>query len=332
MSSFRSSRGGRANKFRKRDGKKDVKGGGGGDYRWKKAAGKRKRERSSAHETGDSIQDDDFAFSTESELNVSSGDIGGGKKRKESTKAIKERQRNAKRRRREMHEHERETSDEMIRTAPEQFLWGNYTEWAGSRLSTAEKKAERWSKEQVQKIEERENKSLIEYVKEVLGADYIAQGAWKSGATAKPGVACIVLASSAVRAVELAKSVYDGRPVGKLFSKHIKIEVQREWLATCCAKGLAPSAAGTAKRLQRLVEEGDMTLKHTVALIIDLKRDNRERNILDFNTSRHELFELLHNHARQLINEGKMKVLLLAPTKSELQREGVIDDEVQDNE
>lgn len=283
-------------------------------------------------ETGDSIQDEEFAIGTESEPNVSGVAVGAEKKRKESAKTIKERQRDAKRRRREMHERERETSDEMIRTAPERFLWEKYVEWAGSRLSTAEKKAETWSKEQVRKIEERDDKYLIQCVKEVLGADYIAQGAWKSGAGAKPGVACIVLASSAVRAVELAKSVYDGRPVGKLFSKHIKIEVQREWLATCCAKGLAPSAAGTAKRLQRLVEEGDMTLGHTVALVIDFKRDNRERNILDFNTSRQELFDLLHNHARHLINEGKMTLLLLAPAKSEAQEEGASDDDAQGNE
>lgn len=55
--------------------------------------------------------------------------------------------------------------------------------------------------------------------KDVVGQDYITQGEWKKRVKAMPGVACITLASSALRAVQFGKSVDDERPVGKLFSK-----------------------------------------------------------------------------------------------------------------
>lgn len=314
MGSHRSGGNRKAGSIRREGFKKGDRMGNQSDHRWTKAVAKRKREHPSVHETDDTIEDNHTPVNGETSPNVSNPS-GGSKKKKESAQEIKQRQRNAKRRRREMHDFERMASDGMIRTKPDQFLWAKYVEWVGSKLSNAEKKAERWTKEQIHGIEEDTNKSLMESVKEVVGPDYISQGAWKKSASAKPGIACIVLTSSALRAVELAKSVYDGRPVGKLFSKHIKIEEQQKWLATCCVKGLAPSAAGTAKRVQRLVEEGYMTLAHTVALIIDFKRDNRERNILDFNATKDELFEFLHDHARPFINEQKMKVLLLAPQK-----------------
>lgn len=312
MGSFRSGRGGRG---RGRGGRPGVRGerpGGasGGDFRWKKGNNKRKREDAQFHESGDSIPAE--------ELGVSSGLIpvasGGGKADKEKNASIKARQRNAKKRRRQMHEQEREQSDEMIRSSPAKFLWEKYLEWECGKLTHVEKKVDKWTQEHVVSVEERPDTTLIQLVKEVVGPDYITQGEWKKRANAVPGVACIALASSALRAVQLGKSVYDGRPVGKLFSKHIKIEVQHEWLKRCCKDGLAPSAAGTAKRVQRLIEEGAMTLKHTSALVVDFHRDEKLRNILDFPTSREELFDFLHKHARPLIAEGRMKVVLFAPT------------------
>lgn len=305
MGSFRSGRGGRGRGRGSRPAR-----GSGGDFRWKRGDNKRKREDAQFHEGGDSIPEEQAGASSGAVPIVSSG----SRAEKEKKASIKERQRNAKKRRRQMHERERELSDEMIRTSPARFLWEKYLEWAGDKLSSVEKKVDKWTQEHVVSVEERPDATLIQLVKEVVGPDYIAQGEWKKRANAVPGVACIALASSAVRAVHLGKSLYDGRPVGKLFSKHIKIEVQNEWLKRCCKDGLAPSAAGTAKRVQRLVEEGAMTLKHTSALVVDLHRDEKLRNILDFPTSREELFDFLHTHARPFIAEGRMKVVVFAPT------------------
>ncbi|CDF38742.1 unnamed protein product [Chondrus crispus] len=304
MASFRSGRGGK-NRSKPRGA---GAGGGNVDFRWNKNRNKRSRYDANLHETGDSIPDDNLGNAT--------GVAATGRK-KEKKESIKERQRNAKRRRREMHERDRQESDEMIRSSPAQFLWKRYLEWARDKLTSVEKKVDRWTQEHVVSVESRDDATLIQLVKEVVGHDYIAQGEWKKKQNALPGVACIALALSALRAVYLAKGVYDGKPVGKLFSKHIKIEVQQEWLRKCCKDGLAPSAAGTAKRVQRLIEEGAMTLKHTSVLVIDFHRDDKDRNILDFPTLKEELFDFLHNHARTLIAEGKMKIVLYAPRQVE---------------
>lgn len=311
MGSFRGGKGRRPGQRRQE--RKANHESGDGDFRSKNRTPLSKRERGALHESGDVIPSDESTMPQKG-AQLFQQEVPSKRKRvRERVNAKKEKHRQAKRRRREMHDEERRNTDSLIRDAPEEFLWRKYVEWVGQKMSKAEKKAEKWSKIQVHTVEESDELSLIEHVKEIVGPDYVSQGGFKKGKTAKPGVACIVLASSAVRAVRLAKSVYDGQPVGKLFSKHIKIETQREWLATCCSKGLVPSAAGTAKRVQRLIEGEDMTLKHTVALIIDFKRDEKERNILDFETSKCELFDFLHEHARPLLNEGKMKLILIAP-------------------
>lgn len=289
----------------------------GRDFRWKKKVGKRKREPMPL-ETADSTDfiPPQFLDDAHQDNNF---EVGTPHKKKESKLSIKNRQREAKRRRREMHDKDRKESDEMILSAPHKFIWSKYEEWCGGKLSSAERKAEEWSSEQVYTIYEDEEKKIIDYVKDIVGPDYISQGGWKK--SSKPGMACVVLASSALRAVHLAPSIYDGKPVGKLFSKHIKIEEQRAWIKQYCSKKLAPSAVGTSKRVQRLVEEDDMTLEHTVALILDFKRDNKDRNILDFPTCKDELFDLIFTHCRSRMNEGKMKMLLIAPNRSK-QEEG----------
>lgn len=244
----------------------------------------------------------------------------------EKRNAMRERQRNAKKRRREMHHNDRQVSDEMLRSAPHHFLWNKYVQWAAHRLTSVEKTAEKWLPEHVTSVTIRDDLRLIEQVKEQIGPDYITQGDWKKKKPATPGVACVVLAPSAVRAVHLAKEVYDGRPVGKLFSKHIKIDEQREWLRRCCDKSLAPSAAGTARRVQRLVEEGTMTLAHTSVLVIDFSRDIRLRNILDIDATRVELFQFIHSMVREIVAERRMKILLYVPGKESSGNDDVQED------
>eukprot|EP00177_Eucheuma_denticulatum_P004770 GFKZ01008666.1.p1 GENE.GFKZ01008666.1~~GFKZ01008666.1.p1 ORF type:complete len:334 (-),score=58.04 GFKZ01008666.1:1067-2068(-) len=319
MGSFRGGKGKRqGQRKRRRNANQD---GVDSEFQWQNKAFRPIHERPALHESGDEIRAEEVM--TPGEGDQQQQEVPSKRKRaREKIASKKERYRQAKRRRKEMHDEERRNTDSSVLDAPEEFLWQKYVEWVGEKMSNAEKKAEKWSKSQVYTLEETDELSLIEHVKEIVGPDYVSQGGFKKGKSAKPGVACIVLASSALRAVQLAKSVYDGQPVGKLFSKHIKIGTQREWLAMCCSKGLVPSAAGTAKRVQRLIEEGDMTLKHTVAILIDFKRDEKERNILDFETSKCELFDFLHQHARPLLNEGRMKLMLIAPRKPEQEAPG----------
>lgn len=300
----RSWRGGGGDNKRKR-----PRGGGGGggrgreDFRWKK----RKQDVMGGDRSGDAV-DDDFAV-----VEGASEDAAAPPKtEKEKSVARKKREKAAKQRRRVMHEEERVRCERMIREEPAELLWEKYIEWVGDKLSPVEAREEKWTDDHVICVEERPGVPLIQLIKETIGPDYVSQGEFKKGKTATPGVACIALASSAVRAVEIAKSMYDGKPVGKLFSKHIQITEQRKWLGICCSKALAPTAAGTAKRVHRLIEEGDMTLKHTVALVIDFKRDTKSRNIVDLNMVRDELFEFIHTHVRSLLSKKKIKLVLYA--------------------
>lgn len=325
MKTFRSGRGGRGGRGgRAARGNKGGRGGRGdrrdtNDFRWRKEKESRKRARATLERSGDALEDDDsFSAVTEQPNNNTQPNA---TSKEEKNRAMKERERNAKRQRREMHNLHRENADELIRKLPHEYLWEKYVEWAGTKLSSVEKVAEKWTKEQVYVVEEDGKESLIPSVKEIVGVDYVAQGEWRKGK--KAGVAIIALGCSALRAVGLAKRLYDGKPVGKLFSKHIKIEEQRQWLAACCGKGLAPSAVGTAKRVQRLVEEGDLALEYTTTLIIDMSRDVRLRNIIDLNSMREELFDFIHCHGRPCIGLGKMKVILIIPKDQATKTEAI---------
>lgn len=343
MGSFRSRRGGRSGRGggagpargqkRRRKGGDGDASGGAGDFRWKKAKKGKRHDAEAADtpaanafvESGDALTEGDFVPAADdanapdhvgaAQQSNAASDGPAAKKSKIGSQKRREKRVHleAKRKRRLMHDQQRLQSDAMLRTSPGRFLWERYAQWAGDKLTSIEKKAEQWDADQVCSVEELEDVKLIDQIKEVVGADYVAQGNWKKKSSATPGIACIVLTPSAVRAAHLATNVYDGKPVGKLFGKHIKISEQKEWVKRCCSQGLAPSGAGTAKRVQRLIEDGDITLKHTSALVIDFSRDVRLRNILDINSTRDELFDFLHTQARERIAEAKMKVVLYVP-------------------
>lgn len=223
----------------------------------------------------------------------------------------REKHQNAKRRRKEKQDQQRADCDALIRSSPAHFLWNKYEQWAEEK--NIKLSNEKWTNDQVCFCTERNDASLIDHVKKIVGDDYIAQGKFKKGSKVKPGVACIALGRSGQRAVSIAPMMYDGKPVGKLFGTHMKIEDQRLWLNRFRSRGLVPSAAGTAKRVQRLIEEGHLTLDHTVALLIDLSRSDKNVNMIDIYAMRDELFDFIHHHACPLIAEGKTRLILFAP-------------------
>ena len=298
--------------YQYRPGMKRKNRGHGQDFRWKKAKLERRLEKDEREMmSGDAL---------ENEVNPNDPVSASQEGKNEPISSVKRRQREAKRRRREQHEQEREQSDKLIREAPHKYLWSQYREWAGSMIS--DKDVEEWSEEQVTVLED-DGGSLMPQVKAILGDDYVSRGGYEGGT---PGVAVIALAASAVNAVGLAKRMYDGCPVGKLFSKHVKIHEQKEWLRRACRKGLAPSAAGTSKRVQRLVEDGEMTFDHTVGLVIDMSRDMRLMNIVDMHSTKAELFELIHKQLVAIIASGKMKVILCIPKAQATKLEDVRDE------
>ncbi|KAI0565821.1 Protein Cms1 [Gracilaria domingensis] len=210
-----------------------------------------------------------------------------------------------------LHEMQRKRADDMIRTSPHQFLWSEYVKWAKEKSISVDDQ-QGWTADQISVIIEDGKEPLMPFVKKVVGPNYLKETTFRKSKKTKPAVAVIAIAPSAVRAVHIAKRLYDGQPVGKLFGKHISADAQQQWLKRACRKTVVPTAVGTAKRVHRLVEEGHMTLNHTVLIAVDLSRDARLRNVLDFPLARDELCQFVHDFIRVRMKHG-MKVILTIP-------------------
>eukprot|EP01038_Epipyxis_sp_PR26KG_P009612 gene9612-12944_t len=102
----------------------------------------------------------------------------------------------------------------------------------------------------------------------------------------------VIVCSSAVRAIEIMKSLAKEIkfPIVKLFAKHLKLQEQMDILS----KSYYPIAIGTPNRLVKLVEFGAITFKYTKLLIIDIKKDVKNFNILTMNSVNQDLKELMH--------------------------------------
>lgn len=315
--------------------KRKAGGGGGEDFRWRK---KKKSPQAALEDgvpfaevirppSGDAI-DGDFAVPEKSvevtgeipEGSTGAGDaalpIGKKKAKKQATAKQKEKLAQVKERRRKRFEEEREAADLRMKEAPAAFLWEKYVEWAGpERLSTVERKSEVWSGENVQylhveeqkEVETKSTPAIIAAVKKANAGLYALAKEPRDGV---PGVSVLLVAASGLRASQLGRAMYDGKPVGKLFSKHISKEEQREWLEKNAKKKAAPTAVGTARRLHVLCEEGTLSLACTTVFIIDMNRDKKLQTVLDMAATRDELFDFIHVHLRPHIAAGNVKVLL----------------------
>ncbi|CAN8063913.1 unnamed protein product [Agarophyton chilense] len=240
-----------------------------------------------------------------------------------ASNSVKEARTLERRSRRSQFEMQRAKTDEMIRTAPHQFLWSEYIKWAKEKdLDIHERN--QWSSDQVIANTEDGQESLIPFVKKAIGSDYQKRTTFRKAKKATPGIAVIALAPSALRAVRIAPRLYDGQPVGKLFGKQ-KAEFQQQWLRRACRKTVVSTAVGTAKRVQRLLEDGHMTLEHTALIIIDFWRNPSLRNVLDFPFERNEIFQFLHDFSCARVTNG-MKVMLTIPENQPVRLEDVTND------
>lgn len=320
-------------RFKKRDG--DVKMGvakgsaSSKDFRWKKGKQDKMSQETikSNGQTGDTLNgSDEMVIEGVNQALKGLAAHKGAAAQKKAKRAVKLRRRKErfdtnKSKRREMHERLRVQTDDMVRRLPHQYLWERYVSWAGDKLTTMEKAAEKWSPEQVFVVEDGSNNSLIPFIKSIIGQDYRTKTGWKSGTDETASISCISLGHGAVKAVEFATRMFDGLPVGKLFSKHIKIEAQRSWLENSKKQPGLTNATGTPKRVQRLIEEDTLSLKHTVGVVIDMSRDNRLMNLIDITSSCGELFEFIHEHLRAEMATGRLKVILVIPKVEEMPTE-----------
>ncbi len=208
-------------------------------------------------------------------------------------------------------ERDRLAADHQLRVNAAAFLWKLYREWVGDRLTDVEVSEEEWTNDIVLSVGDCTGQDLASIVKKAVGEDYATCPQWSRGAV--PSVACIALASSAVRAVRLAKSLYDGAPVGKLFSKHISVDDQRTWLKKHSRKSVVKSAVGTSKRVHLLLDNNDLSLNFSTVIVLDCYRDSKKQNILDMQGPKEELFSLMHEHMRSFLKQKKLRIVVYVP-------------------
>ncbi|RUS85959.1 hypothetical protein EGW08_006288 [Elysia chlorotica] len=129
----------------------------------------------------------------------------------------------------------------------------------------------------------------------------------------KTGSPCVlIITSSAIRAVELNRSIkdfLDGKcKVAKLFAKHMKVEEQKKFLSkTNCQVGI-----GTPGRLLLLIKQGVLQLESLVAVVLDWNwRDSKLKRLPDIPEIRKDLVLLLKDFLIETVRGSPCKLALL---------------------
>ncbi|XP_060626707.2 protein CMSS1 isoform X1 [Anolis sagrei] len=126
--------------------------------------------------------------------------------------------------------------------------------------------------------------------------------------TEKKSLMILVICSSALRCLELIRSMAAFKGEGKvmkLFAKHIKIQEQVKKLE----QSVIHVGVGTPGRVKALVEQGGLSLKSLKYVILDWNwRDQKLRRLIDIPEIRKETIELLETRVIKLCREGSVKL------------------------
>ncbi|XP_037065569.1 protein CMSS1 isoform X1 [Peromyscus leucopus] len=124
----------------------------------------------------------------------------------------------------------------------------------------------------------------------------------------KKSVLMLILCSSAVRALELIRSLtaFKGdAKVMKLFAKHIKVQEQVKLLE----KRVIHLGVGTPGRIKELVKQDGLNLNPLKFLVFDWNwRDQKLRRMMDIPEIRKEVFELLDMGVFSLCKSESLKL------------------------
>ncbi|XP_007943979.2 protein CMSS1 [Orycteropus afer afer] len=124
----------------------------------------------------------------------------------------------------------------------------------------------------------------------------------------KKSVLMLIICSSAIRALELIRSMtaFKGdSKVMKLFAKHIKIQEQIKLLE----KRVVHLGVGTPGRIKELVKQGGLNLNSLKFLVFDWNwRDQKLRRLMDIPEIRKEVFELLEMGVFSLCKSESLKL------------------------
>lgn len=126
----------------------------------------------------------------------------------------------------------------------------------------------------------------------------------------KKSVLMLIICSSAVRALELIRSMTAFRgdsKIIKLFAKHIKVQEQVKLLE----KRVMHLGVGTPGRIKELVKQGGLNLNPLKFLVFDWNwRDQKLRRMMDIPEIRKEVFELLEMGVLSLCKSESLKLAL----------------------
>ncbi|XP_062957272.1 protein CMSS1 isoform X3 [Cynocephalus volans] len=124
----------------------------------------------------------------------------------------------------------------------------------------------------------------------------------------KKSVLMLIICSSAVRALELIRSMTAFRgdsKVMKLFAKHIKVQEQVKLLE----KHVVHLGVGTPGRIKELVKQGGLNLNPLKFLVFDWNwRDQKLRKMMDIPEIRKDVFELLEMEVLNLCKSESLKL------------------------
>ncbi|XP_008106030.1 protein CMSS1 isoform X1 [Anolis carolinensis] len=126
--------------------------------------------------------------------------------------------------------------------------------------------------------------------------------------TEKKSVVILIICSSALRCLELIRSMAAFKGEGKvmkLFAKHIKIQEQVKKLE----QSVIHVGVGTPGRIKALVEQDGLSLKSLKYVILDWNwRDQKLRRLIDIPEIRKETIELLETRVIKLCREDSVKL------------------------
>lgn len=218
--------------------------------------------------------------------------------------------------------------DSFLRSAPHRVMWEWYKSQAGEHMSLSDRISKQWTPDQICVVEDGSEKSLVPHIRRIVGENYAeaTPDVQEKNHKRRPlkdkstGMACLAIGYDAESATRLAKRVYDGSPVVKLFSRHIGMDEQKKTLQNI-PNGFTVTMSGTAKRIHDLINEGLLTLNHTKVVVIDLCRTSLLNNLLDVPTTSGELFSLIHNHMQQLLERGSLNIIVVIQTEDETPKE-----------
>lgn len=119
--------------------------------------------------------------------------------------------------------------------------------------------------------------------------------------------ALLVITANANRATDLVRElrfIDASTKIAKLFTRHLKIEEQQEFLKA----NVVHMGVGTPNRIMKLVEIGALKLDRVKNIVIDCVKDAKNRTIFDIPETIQDLMLFFEKYSWEHLKNGKVKI------------------------